>query len=123
VTWHFPDVWTFILLALAAYRLYRLGARDTITEPVRAALTYPDEQALALGDDVDPRLEVVGERDRPKGWRVYLATLIRCPWCAGFYVSVCVWVAWELEPRWSTICAAPWALSAVLGLVRKNLDA
>lgn len=118
-----PDAWAFVLLALAAYRLYRLGAKDTITEPLRAAATYPDDQAVALGDDPADRLEVVGrDAKQPKAWRVYLATLIRCPWCAGFYVSVVVWVAWLLEPRWALWAATPWAISAVVGLVKKTLD-
>lgn len=117
-----PSPWAFVLLALAAYRLYRLGSRDTITEPIRAAVAYGDDEAVSLDDE--PRVEVVGvDREIPKGWRVYLSTLVRCPWCAGFYVSVAVWAAWWAAPRWTMFLAAPWALSAVLGLAKKNLDA
>ena len=121
MTVRFPDAWPFLLLALAAFRLYRLGARDTISEPVRARLSYPDDAAVTL-DSEEPALEVVGDGERSKGWRVYAATLIRCAWCGGFYVSAGVWVAWDQWPSWTLFLATPFALSAVLGLAKKQLD-
>lgn len=120
-----PDWWQFAVLALAAYRIYRLGARDTITEPLRAKVSYPDDQAITLDDSpfTTPEIEVVGAAPEfPKGWRIYLATLIRCPWCAGFYVSATVWIAWVIWPLWTLFLAVPWALSCVLGIAKKNLD-
>lgn len=123
-----PNWWQFALLALAAFRVYRLIARDTITEPVREAITYRDDREVALGDELADKLkergiEVVGD-DRPtKGWRVYLSTLIRCPWCAGFYVSVAWWASWSEWPRPTLFAAVPWAVSAVVAMLAKNLDA
>jgi hypothetical protein len=112
------------MLALAAFRVYRLIARDTITEPFRAAATYPDRGAVALADDpADEGLAVVGDAELPKSWRVYISTLIRCPWCAGFYVSAGWWLLWQAWPHWTMAMSAPWAISAVVALLAKNLDA
>lgn len=125
MTWRTPDWWQFVLLALAAFRIYRLGARDTITEPLRAALTYEDAASVSLDDDPGEKegLAVIGLDDEiPKSLRVYASTLIRCPWCAGFYVSAAVWGAWEVWPRPTLFLAAPWAVSAAVALVTKNLD-
>jgi hypothetical protein len=124
VNWRTPDLWQFVLLALAAFRIYRLGARDTITEPVRAAVTYEDDASVSLDDAPDDEgLTVIGlDDDLPMSLRVYASTLIRCPWCAGFYVSAAVWGAWELWPRPTLFLAAPWALSAAVALAAKNLD-
>lgn len=124
MTVRIPDAWQFVLLALAAYRVYRLIARDTITEPLRAAVSYPDTQAVSLDEQPeDEGLTVIGtDTDIPKSWRVYVATLIRCPWCAGFYVSVGTWLLWDVWPRPVLFLATPWAIAAVLGLVKKNLD-
>lgn len=115
-----PGPWQFVLLTLASYRLFRLEAIDTITAPIRAWLSYPDETAVTLSDE--PRLEVIGEPVRPKPGRVYVATLVRCPWCAGFYVAWIVWGAWLLRPRSALLVATPLAISALIGLIRKNLD-
>lgn len=118
-----PDAWTFVLLALAAFRVYRLIARDTITEPIRAKLTYPDGEAVALDDEPCAfGLWLRGADGQRKSWRVYASTLIRCPWCAGFYVSVAWWGAWALDPRLTAFLAAPWALSAAVALASKQLD-
>lgn len=117
-----PGWWTVVLLALAAFRTYRLAARDTITEPIRGAVTYPDEEAVTLDHVPVDRIRVVGEVELPKPLRVYVSTLLRCPWCLGFYSSVGWWLAWSAEPRWTLWIAVPWALSGLLGLAAK-LDA
>lgn len=113
-----PAPWAFALLALAVYRIYRLLARDTLTEPVRAAVSYPDGEAVTL--DGVSRVSSPVERGKPL--RVYVSTLLRCPWCVGFYVSSAWWAAWLAWPHATLIIAVPWALSAVTGLVAKNLD-
>jgi uncharacterized protein DUF1360 len=117
-----PNWWETTLLSLAAFRVYRLIARDTITEPVRVVLTYRDDESVALADDpADLNLEIpYGEAEQPKTWRVYLSTLIRCPWCMGFYVSVAWWAAWWAWPYASLFVAAPWAISAIVALLAKT---
>lgn len=67
---------TTLLIGVAAYRVWRIAARDQITEPLR----HP----------------IVARSDRPVwGW---WWDLIDCPWCLGFWVTgvltvvVDVWV-------------------------------
>lgn len=120
-----PSWWTFVLLTLGAYRVYRIVARDTITEPLRAAVSMPDATAVTLDDLEGSRVLFTRAwlDDRPPHpLVVYVATLIRCPWCLGFYVSVAAWVAWDVAPSWTTFLAVPFAMSAVVGLLSKNLD-
>lgn len=143
-----PGWWAVILLSLAAFRVYRLIARDTITEPARAAVTYPDDEAITLGEtpseaqavrdecidriaagldiprellDIPERrrLRVIGDDEQPKGWRIYLSTLIRCPWCLGFYVSVAWWACWTQWPTPTLFAAAPLTVSAVVAMLAK----
>lgn len=139
MVWKIPDWWQITMLALAAFRVYRLIARDTLTEPIRDAFTYPDDATVDLGERPSevksqfprPQMEeigrsgivVVGEDEQPKSWRVYLSTLVRCPWCAGFYVSAGWWLLWQTWPHWTMVAAAPWAISAIVALLAKNLDA
>lgn len=110
-----PQPWEFALLALGAFRLSRLVGWDSITEKLRTRVTgYRDEDAPELSNEADAR--------RFPAWRVYVSTLIRCPWCQGFYVSVTVWAAWVGAARWTLAVCAPLAVSATVGLIAKNLD-
>jgi hypothetical protein len=54
--------------------------------------------------------------------RYYLSKLLRCPWCAGWWISLATWLAWEAWPHAVMVGAAPFAISAVVGLTAKNLD-
>lgn len=104
-----PDWFSLVLLALAAFRTWRLIARDTI-------LDWPRHWAVGLpvkwqeGDPV------------PAGYREHLAIFLECMFCSGFWNSLLWWGAWEIWPRWTLIVAAPWAVSALLALAAKNLD-
>lgn len=156
---HAPAVWPFVLLALATFRVWRILARDSITEKAREAVTgFTDEQAPALNEKVyepppgprslpEPLVEIpagvhvqvggetisesrlIATNDwtiwaygKPR-WRVYLSALIRCPWCSGWWLSLAAAGCYWAEPRWTLVAATPLALSAVLGLTKKNLDA
>ena len=105
-----PTPWVFVLLALAAYRVWRIAARDSITEKARVAVTgYDDEHAPPLEPDT-------------RSSRRYLSALIRCPWCLGWWISWAAWGLWMLWPTAAVAVATPLALSATLGLIKKNLD-
>lgn len=54
--------------------------------------------------------------------RPLLAKFIECPWCVGAWVSLGAYLAWVFEPRWTIYFLMPWALSAAVGLLAKNLD-
>jgi hypothetical protein len=54
--------------------------------------------------------------------RYYLSKMVRCPWCAGWWVTLIVWALWLAWPHAVLIAVTPFALSAILGLIAKNLD-
>lgn len=111
-----PHPWTFVLLALAAYRLTRLVGWDVITRPLREPMTGRKEK----GGGKDARDSSRGTK-RP-WYRPHLDDFIHCPFCAGFWVCVAVWGLWLWQPHWTLVLSVPWALSAIAGLVTKNLD-
>lgn len=107
-----PSWWLFVLLALAAFRVYRLIGKDTILDRPRAWL---------LRLPVDWK-----EGDRvPKGYRDKLGTFLTCPWCAGFWISgvaltaYCIATDWF---EWFSFLVVWFALSAVVALIEKVLD-
>jgi hypothetical protein len=88
-----PTPWEFLLLTLAAYRVWRLIAVDDIAEPIRAKI-------------------------KPDGW---WAALVECPWCAGAWISlawVAAWWAWED----TVVVAVPFAVSAAVGTAAVVVD-
>jgi hypothetical protein len=104
-----PDPWEAIILAAAAYRLWRLFSVDEITDPIRRRL-------LRLGDwreEGDPV---------PEGYREKWAIFLECPWCAGFHVSLGVWLLWVWLPTEVLFVCIPFALSAAVGIIRGKLD-
>ena len=96
MTWAVPAWWPFVLLALAAFRLFHLLAEDVI-------LNRPRRWFL---------------RRIPKGDEWLL-----CPWCCGAWCALGWWLAWCAWPHWTLVVAVPFAISAVLALVSVNLDA
>lgn len=90
-----PGWYQLVLLALAAYRSWRLLAVDEVLDEPRATLL-----------------------DRAP----WLQKWIYCPWCCGFWVSLAWWGAWEAWPRGTLVAAAPMAASLLVGLIAKNLD-
>lgn len=111
-----PGPWEFVLLALGAFRLSRLIGWDTITAGLRERITgFTDDNAASIED-----LPSGGSRSRRA--RVYLSTMIRCPWCQGFYVSALVYVAWVGLPRLTLASCAVLSISSAVGLIAKNLD-
>lgn len=112
-----PPVWQFILLALAAYRLWRLLADDDILErPRRYLLRLP--RTWQEGDSI------------PRKYRNEWALFLTCPWCAGAWVSLVTYIGWVATlGEWPDsvsevfVGLGVWfALSASVGLIRTNLD-
>ena len=81
-----PDWWEAVLLALAAWRVFQLIAEDEILN--------------------GPRRYVTGKLDEK--WELF----IECPYCAGFWIALAWWAAWQVNEKWTLIVAVPWALSA-----------
>jgi hypothetical protein len=47
----------------------------------------------------------------------YWSDFVRCPYCAGFHISVGWWLVWEWQPHWTEVASVPLAVSAVVGLL------
>lgn len=112
-----PEPYLFVLLALVAYRAWRLVAEDEILERPRRWLVRL------------PRNWQEGQ-PIPQAYREKLALFITCPWCAGAWVSLLVYIVYlatlgdgphSFEDV--VVGAGVWfALSASVGLIRSKLD-
>lgn len=132
-----PAPYALVLLVLAAWRVYRLVAVDEITARIRGWATLPDDDYEAWSDVIrdaefdgaDPWQPDGFDLDGthyPRPWfssrRYHVAKFARCPWCMGWWISVVVWVAWLAAGDVTLYLATPFALSAGVGLVQRNLD-
>lgn len=103
-----PGPWVFVLLGLASWRLWRLLAQDdlppllSLRNRVVGAVWSPAANAWLF--------------DRP-----VLAHFLQCSYCAGFWITLGWWLTWSAEPHWTLVAAAPFALSAMVGLVAQRL--
>jgi hypothetical protein len=128
-----PTPWDTTVLALAAFRLTRLVGWDDLTASLRARLGVSD-QTYDDWIEVQHQAEERGAASlwaremellipipfTPAQW--WIARLIRCPWCAGFWISLLVAAAYTLLPDGTVIVGLPFALSALVGLLAKHLD-
>lgn len=99
-----PSPYEFALLALAAFRVFRLLGYDTI-------LDRPRERFVRRA-----------KHEIPGQYRKELDIFFHCPWCLGAWLTLGWWGLWLAWPHATVVAAVPWALSAVVGLVTKNLD-
>lgn len=92
-----PDAFESALLALAAFRVWRLLGDD-------AVLDRPRDRLLS--------------RDDTGAWTYFLT----CPWCSGFWITAAWWLAWLAWPYEVIVVAVPFALSAVVGYLGTIID-
>lgn len=86
---------------LAAYRLWRLAALDTIADAARWRLLTS---------------RVAADPDGPAAAVLHW---LSCPWCAGFWIAGAITVPWAIRlglPAVSTV-AAWWAAATLVGTV------
>ena len=93
-----PSPWEWALLALAAFRIWKLIADD-------ALLDRPRVWVLARLPDGKAELFIV------------------CPWCLGWWLSLAWVVAFWLWPHGAVVAAVPFAVSAAVGLIASALSA
>ena len=84
-----PLLLQLVILALGVARLTVLVTSDRITRGLRYRL------------------------ERRYGRESYPGTLVRCPWCAGWWVGLAVASWWALYPIGTTEAMVPWALAMV----------
>ena len=108
-----PAPWHALVLALAAYRLARLIGWDEFP-PVAKLRAWATGQYTSKGPYVDGNHLLYR--------RPLLEHFLTCPFCQGFWTSVIVYLAWRFAPVETLYACAPFALSAAVGLISKNLD-
>lgn len=119
------------LLTIAAIaRITRLFNDDSLTQPLRTWLDAKAADRWYAADETHPD-QLTHALPAPRIWR-YLAKLVRCPWCLGFWVSAAVVLGFYLllldTAPWSdrayafTYAVAVLACSHVVGLAAEWLD-
>jgi len=88
-----PDPFTFIVLALATFRLTRLITTDVITEFIRTWVWKRFPLSTKTG---------------------YLFT---CDWCMSIWFASLVTISYTIVPTATLFVALPLALSAVVGIL------
>jgi hypothetical protein len=88
-----PNWYEIILLALAAWRTFQLIALDDITDGFRRYVTQVS-------------------RTTNKAKRETLLLFIECPYCAGFWIALAWWAAFQIHEFGTLVVAVPFALSA-----------
>lgn len=97
-----PGWYPLVLIGIAAWRTFQLVAYDEILDRPRRWFLRLDP---AWEEDGDP----VGEKYRLK-WALF----ITCPYCAGFWISLAWFIAYQIDPRWASIVAVPFVINAVV---------
>jgi hypothetical protein len=98
VTLPSPGPYEFVILALAAYRLWKLLAEDAILDR--------------------PRAWAMAQAER-RGHGDLFATWLTCPWCSGLWLTGWVWLWWAVWPNaiWG---ASVLAASTIIGLIARH---
>lgn len=96
-----------ILVGLGAFRLWRILAEDSITEPIRYRIYDRASRAGWEG----------------RAWN-FVADLISCVWCIGFwYAGALSWLVADLEGYNPAEFAIVWlAGSTIAGATRKAVE-
>lgn len=118
-----PGPWVALVLTLGAFRLTRLAGWDTFP-PVARARAWLTGEHVVHSTSANMAMGVTGELPgyEYRYRRRLLAELLHCAFCAGFWVALAAYLAWRFEPRWTLYLLAPFALSAAVGLIARNLD-
>lgn len=109
-----PTPWAAVVLALGAYRLTRLIGWDDLPPIARLRARVTGERQH-MNSTVNR--ELITTYRRPT-----LEHFLSCPFCQGFWVSLAAYLVWRFEPTGTLYFLAPFALSAAVGLISKNLD-
>lgn len=87
-----PGWYELALLGLAAWRTFQFIGEDTIIDRPRRYVTEKSE---------------------------YVETLLECPYCAGFWIALGWWGAFEAWEHGTVVVAAAVALTALVPIIEK----
>jgi hypothetical protein len=87
------------VMGMAAFRLWRIAAVDSITEPFHGRLN--------------------ASRHPVGRW---FSDLVSCPWCLGFHLSILVWALWTFFPVIGVPTCLILATSTLVGFLGRLND-
>lgn len=120
-----PHLYVSLVLTLAVYRLCRLIGWDEFP-PIARLRDWVTGAEEVVAQSINQRLGVTNDPPAQTTWRYkrpLLARFIECPFCLGWWLSLGAYLAWLWEPRYTLYALFPFALSGLVGLTSKNLDA
>lgn len=97
-----PDWYQIALLALAAFRSWRLLAEDDILDRPRRYVTALGSEWRKEGDKL------------PANYRIKLMEFISCPYCLGAWIGLVWWGAFQFSEHVTLVVATPFAISALI---------
>ena len=92
------DIFTYLILVLAAYRVTRLITTDTILEGFRNWVWSRQDPGTKIG------------------------YLISCNWCTGFWVSLAFILGYLLVPNATFVVSLVLSTSALVGLISSKAE-
>jgi Protein of unknown function (DUF1360) len=105
-----PDWYSLLLLGVAAWRTFQLLAHDDILDQPRRWVLRMGKEWQEQGDPV------------PDEYRLKWALFLTCPYCAGFWIAVVWWLAWQITPFWTEVFTIPFVLNAIIVAASKTLS-
>lgn len=105
-----PDWYSLLLLGVATWRTFQLIAFDTLLDKWRDKLFRLDEKWEKDGDPLGDE------------YRIGLATWLQCPYCAGFWIGVAWFTAWQITGKWTELAAVLFVLGTFAVAGHKTLS-
>lgn len=105
------DIFQFLLMTLAVFRLTRLIVYDKITDFIRKPFHEIVEETEADGT-ISSYIEIKGS-----GLKYWLGYLLSCYWCVGIWCSVIIIAAYYLSPIYSSVVIFILAVAALAALI------
>lgn len=118
-----PHWFPALVILLGTFRLVRIIGWDYFP-PIVSARDWITGALFVTNGSTNARMGLTGEpvERMVVHRRPLLAKLIECAWCLGFWISLLVYLAWRWHPGYTLTVLAPFALSAAVGLLARNLD-
>lgn len=102
---------SFVVFALASFRLTRLFVFDTITAPFRRLFHEEQEEVNEQGE-VETYIIIKGE-----GLRSWVGELLSCYWCTGIWCTAALLLIYILFPVISMWLNLLLAIAAAAGII------
>ncbi|OLP64853.1 Sporulation protein YjcA [Bacillus pumilus] len=105
------DTLSFVVFALASFRLTRLIVFDTITAPFRRLFHEEQEEVNEQGE-IETYIIIKG-----KGLRSWVGELLSCYWCTGMWCTAALLGIYILFPVVSMWLQLLLAIAAAAGII------